>query len=212
MGTLLVIPLAAVAAFFFYYYYYELGTSINLCGDIHSFIQQLDDQDRQASALVADLTDVQANWQPRSGAAWSIAQCLDHMAATSRTYLAALKTAAAKARPGHRPIFTAGLISRYFLSKTEPPAGIKVKAPKKIQPPPNIGKADALTHFTQSNDQVRQFVVQTAGLDLCGVRFKNPFLPLLNFTVATGLLVVAAHNRRHLWQAQEVLKQPDFPR
>jgi hypothetical protein len=35
---------------------------------------------------------------------------------------------------------------------------------------------------------------------------------LVNFTVATGLLVITAHNRRHLWQAEQILKRQDFPR
>src|SRR3954447_20375825 len=184
----------------------------NLPSDIVALTAQLDDAVQEASKLVADLTDAQANWQPRDGAAWSIAQCLDHMAVTNRTYLAALKAATAKARPGHRPLQSAGWLSRYFLAKAEPQAGIKIKAPKKIQPPSSIRKAEALAHFVQSNNEVRQFAIDTSAMDLCGVRFKNPFVPLLDFTVATGLLVIAAHNRRHLWQAQQVLKQPKFPR
>jgi hypothetical protein len=118
--------------------------------------------------------------------------------------LAALRIAAARAPSGHPPLSAAGWPSRYFLSQAEPPRGIKIKAPQKIQPASSLSKAEALADFTQSNDEVRRFVVDTAGLDLCGVRFKHPFVPLLNFTVATGLLVIAVHNRRHLWQAQEV--------
>ena len=183
-----------------------------LATDILSFLQQLDDHGREASALVADLNDGHVNWQPRAGTAWSVAQCLEHMAVTSQTYVVALRAASVKARPGHRPFQAAGWPSRYFLSKAEPPAKIKIRAPKKIQPPSQIAKANALAHFLQSNEEVKKFVQETAGLDLCGVRFRNPFVPLLDFTVATGLLVIAAHNRRHLWQAQEILKQPNFPR
>jgi hypothetical protein len=29
--------------------------------------------------------------------------------------------------------------------------------------------------------------------------------------VATGLRVIVAHNRRHLWQAEQVKKHPQFP-
>jgi hypothetical protein len=123
-----------------------------------------------------------------------------------------LQTAAAHARPGHTKLQPAGWLSRYFLKKAEPPVSLKIKAPSKIQPPSTISKNDALAHFQQSNVDVRQFTIETAGLDLCSIRFKNPFVPLLNFTVATGLLVIAAHNRRHLWQAEQVVKREDFPR
>jgi hypothetical protein len=43
-----------------------------------------------------------------------------------------------------------------------------------------------------------------AALDLAGIRFVNPFLPGVRFSLATGLHVIAAHERRHLWQAWRV--------
>jgi hypothetical protein len=33
------------------------------------------------------------------------------------------------------------------------------------------------------------------------VRFPNPFVRGVRFSLATGLHVIAAHERRHLWQA-----------
>jgi hypothetical protein len=36
------------------------------------------------------------------------------------------------------------------------------------------------------------------------VRFPNPFIRGVRFSLATGLHVIAAHERRHLWQASRV--------
>lgn len=185
------------------------ASPVTLPQDIAAYITQLDDADRAAAAFIAGISDTQANWQPHGGAAWS----LDHMATTNMAYLPSLKMAASTARPGHVPYRTGRLLSRYFLSKTEPPVAMKIKAPQKIQPTANISVAEALAKFQRSNDAIRQFASDTAGLNLCRVRFKNPFIPILmNFTVASGLLIIAAHNRRHLWQMEQVLKEPDFPR
>ncbi len=38
-------------------------------------------------------------------------------------------------------------------------------------------------------------------VDKFRIRFPNPFLPALRFTVGAGFLIIAAHERRHLWQA-----------
>ena len=188
------------------------ASAMSLPQDIVAYLAQLDDADRAATALVARLSDEQANWRPHAGAAWSLAQCLDHMATTNMAYLPPLKTAASAARPGHVPYRTGGFASQYFLKKTEPPVATKLKAPKRIQPQSKISVAEALAKFQRSNEAIRQFAAETAGVNLCGVRFKNPFIPLLmNFTVASGLLIIAAHNRRHLWQMEQVLKQPNFP-
>jgi hypothetical protein len=43
------------------------------------------------------------------------------------------------------------------------------------------------------------------------IRFKNPFIAGLRFSVATGLQVLAAHERRHLLQAERIRASSDFP-
>jgi hypothetical protein len=47
---------------------------------------------------------------------------------------------------------------------------------------------------------VRRF----ADIDLARVTFPNPFIRGVRFSLATGLHVIAAHERRHLWQAWRV--------
>lgn len=182
--------------------------------DIVDYLRQLNEANRRAADVVSGLSNDQASWQPDQGASWSVSQCLEHMANANRVYLEPLKLAAKKAGTGHTPYRTAGWFSRYFLRKTEPPPTTKIKAPRKIGPhsATPINKLEALAQFLRYNHAVERFVVDTAALDLCGVRFKNPFIPGLNFTVATGLLIIAAHNRRHLWQAEQVVTNREFPR
>ncbi len=47
---------------------------------------------------------------------------------------------------------------------------------------------------------LRAFLRAHADLDLAAVRFPNPFLRGVRFSLATGLHVITAHKRRHLWQ------------
>ena len=51
---------------------------------------------------------------------------------------------------------------------------------------------------------MREFLRRYAEIDLAGVRFPNPFIRGVRFSLATGLHVIAAHERRHLWQAWRV--------
>ena len=55
-----------------------------------------------------------------------------------------------------------------------------------------------------SQQQVRAFLRAGADLDLTGVRFPNPFVRGVRFSLATGFNVIVAHERRHLWQAWRV--------
>jgi hypothetical protein len=58
---------------------------------------------------------------------------------------------------------------------------------------------------------VKALLAESAGFDLNGTRFVNPFLPLVRFSLATGFQVIAAHQRRHLWQAARVKANPGLP-
>jgi hypothetical protein len=48
-------------------------------------------------------------------------------------------------------------------------------------------------------------------MDFNRIRFHNPIIVLFPFTVATGLLIINAHDRRHLWQATRVKESSGFP-
>ena len=78
------------------------------------------------------------------------------------------------------------------------------KAPQSIRPRPAPSLDDALGQFLASQDEVRAFLRRYAEIDLAGVRFANPFIRGVRFSLATGLHVIAAHERRHLWQAWRV--------
>jgi hypothetical protein len=187
-------------------------STATLPSDIVDYLREIDEADSRVTVLTSRLTEVQATWQPNGGARWSVAQCLEHIAKTNQTYLESLNAARSKARSGHTPFRTAGWFSSFFLKRVGPQVTLKIKAPKKITPQPHATKADAIGQYEQANDNLRRFVLETAQLDLCGARFNNPYVPGLNFTIATGLLIMAAHTRRHLNQAEQVLQAPAFPR
>ena len=57
-----------------------------------------------------------------------------------------------------------------------------------------------------------ELISDSADLDVNRATFKNPFLSVIKVRVGTALRLIAAHDRRHLWQADQVKKAPDFPR
>ena len=183
---------------------------MELAPDLLDYTSQIDAADDRGRRLAASLTEAQASWHP-GGAGWSITQCLEHMAMTNNVYMRSIRAAATGAKPGHMPFRAGGWFSQYFLKNTEPPVKLKIKAPKKIKPLNTLPLNESLTAFLGSNEDVRRFVMETADRNLCAIRFRNPFLPGLYFTIASGLLIIAAHNRRHLWQAERVRTTGDFP-
>jgi uncharacterized damage-inducible protein DinB len=160
-----------------------------------------------ALALIANLTETQAAWRPHP-AAWSIAECLDHLSLTNRLYVRAMQPAADAARRENklrrRPALP-GYFGAWFVRSLEPPAKLKTKSPQSIKPRTAPTLADASAAFLASHAEAQDFLRANADLDLAAIRFPNPFVKALRFTLATGLHVIPAHERRHLHQARIVL-------
>lgn len=186
---------------------------MSLPPEISNLLADLTAADRRAEELVADLTDAQANWRP-SEAAWSIAQCLDHLAVTHQVYLAALEPVIERAlsRGGKRtgPI-APNAFERWFIANLEPPPKRRMPAPRKIVPAARLGRAEVLAKFLASQERVRALLGRAAGLDLNRTRFSNPFFRFWRMRAGSAFLALAAHGRRHLWQAQRVRGNERFP-
>lgn len=191
----------------------ERASEVSLPAELRSILDQLDAGERDAQALLADLDDEQLRWQP-APTAWGIGQCMDHVTAANAAYLVPIGNAVAAARAsGARPRgpLRPGLPARWFLRTLEPPPRRRLRSPGKIVPVLGKSKAQVAGEFADVQQRVRDLVRAAAGIDLNRTRFVNPFVPLLRFSVGTGFLVIAAHERRHLFQAAAVRRHPSFP-
>ena len=73
-------------------------------------------------------------------------------------------------------------------------------------------RASVLDRFLISNRDAREVVYRASNYDVNRIRFTNPFIPVIRFTVGTGLEIVSKHQRRHLLQAERIRKSLEFPR
>jgi hypothetical protein len=185
----------------------------SLPAELRSIMDQLDENERNAGALLGELDETQLRWQP-SPTSWSIGQCLDHITATNRLYLEPMDRAVAAARvrgAQRRGPLQPGAPSRWFVRELEPPPRRRLPAPKQVVPALGKSKTQLTSEFAGEQQRVRDLLLAAAGLDLNRTRFVNPFVPLIRFSVGTGFLVIAAHERRHLFQAAAVRGLPAFP-
>ena len=174
-------------------------------------IAELQAADTRAIALARTLTVTQLNWKPGPDV-WSVGQCLEHLCVATEVYLPPLVAALEKQQPAPVDAITPGWLGRWFIRKyIEPSAETKrAKAPKQIAPGTRIDPG-ILDRFLRGNDTTREFVRRAAPYDVNRIRFRNPFIPLLRFSVGTGLAVLTSHERRHLLQAERIRELPGFP-
>ena len=185
-----------------------------LAPEIEEFRQQFERLSSDADALVAPLSEEQFTWQPAPGA-WSIAQCIEHLNVTARLYLPKLDEAIAdnirRGRYGDGP-FSYSWLGRVAVRSMEPPARLKVKTPPAFQPPPSRTRHEIMAAFRAYQVQFVDRLRQANGLDLAAARVSSPASKWIRLPLGSAFALMAAHERRHLWQAARVMAAAGFPR
>ena len=174
-------------------------------------ISEFDTADARAIALAKELSREQLNWKPEPGK-WSIGQCLDHLRVGNETYCEAMAEALEGQSPSVVREIEVPAFGRWFIRKfIEPsPQSTRGRAPKKIKPAPEVDLS-ILDLYLATNKTTRDLIVRAKNYNVNHIRFKNPYLSVVRFTLGTGFEVLSAHQRRHLLQAERVKSSPDFP-
>ncbi len=174
-------------------------------------LSELENADGRAERLARGLTREQFNWNPRPGA-WSIGQCLEHLRIGNEIYLPAISNSLEDKQPSPVQEVVLSRISRWFIHNYIGPAvGTRANAPSKARPD-EVVETSVLDGFLQTNRMARELIRRASSYDVNRIRFRNPFVPLLRFTVGTGLEIIAKHEDRHLLQAEGVKQSAEFPR
>ena len=185
-----------------------------LTAEIEDFRRQFERLADEADALVAPLSDEQFAWQP-SPAAWSVAQCVDHLNVTARLYLPQLDEGIANAIRqglyGEGP-FKYSWLGRLIVQMLEPPPRMRVKSPVAFHPPPARTRREIMAAFRAYQVQYVDRLRQANGLDLARARVRSPAASWVHMPLGTGFAAMTAHERRHLWLAKRVTEAPAFPK
>jgi hypothetical protein len=173
---------------------------------------ELSGNDQSAQAVAGGLNEEQINWQPAPGK-WSVGQCLEHLCLTNDAYMKAIAEVI-KGKPDS-PVeqITPGWFARWFIRNfIEPsPQSKKAKTWSKISPGARVD-AGVLDRFLAGNRACRELVLRAREKNVNQIRFRNPWVPVIWFTVGTALEIIAGHERRHLLQAERVRDAAGFPR
>lgn len=174
-------------------------------------ISELELSDGRAQQLARGLNREQLNWNPAPGA-WSIGQCLQHLLAGNELYLPAIANSLRGRRESPVEEVVLSRFSRWFIRNyIAPSSTTRARAPRKIRPAAEV-EPSVLDAFLRTNEVARELIRQASAYDVNRIRFRNPFIPLLRFTVGTGLEITSKHESRHLQQGERVRQSPGFPR
>jgi hypothetical protein len=180
-------------------------------GQLEAVLNQAENVTLVARKLVAgrNHSDLTTNLEPAS---WSVAQCLDHLAQTSNAFVPAIASAIACAPPiTTNRALRSGALTRLFIWNLEPPYRLRFKVLAPLIPLQRDFNS-AWNAFQESQARLVKTVHSATGLAIDQVKVESPVYARFSYNVYGSLRMLVAHERRHLWQIEQVLKTLDWRR
>ena len=169
---------------------------------------ELDDATKRAWELVKSTDPRLFTVRPQPGS-WSAAECLAHLSVSSEQFLPVLRQAIADAKAKgltstKKPSMdVVGRVLRWFL---EPPIRQRVKTAVPFVPRSVRAKAEAFGEFSSLQSKLVDLVHEASGLDLRRLKIVSPFDKRVKYNVYSAFRIIVAHQRRHLWQAEQAVE------
>ena len=164
------------------------------------------------------LSEKQLNWKPNEYT-WSILEITAHLNEYARFYHEAFQRRIEKTRFREpRENFVSSPLGRsaWMSMKLGNAKNVKRKfnSPKSYNPTivPELTKADGLETLMKGQRELLQILELAATVNIRKVKVPISISKIIRLRLGDGLLFVAYHNERHMQQALNLLKSPQFPK
>ena len=168
--------------------------------------KELNEATRRAWTLVQSTDGRLFTVRPKA-LSWSAAECLAHLSITTEMFLPVLRRAIDDARKrkgnGKVKMDLLGRILAWFL---EPPIRTRVKTAAPFVPKSTRAKAEAFGEFASLQEKLIDLLHEARGADL-RMKIVSPFDKRVRYNLLSAFRIVAAHERRHLWQAEQAVAE-----
>ena len=161
----------------------------------------------RARELVSGCSATVFRARPSDGT-WSAAQCLEHLNLTNAEYLRRVRDElkGASVRPPRREE-KLSLVGRLVVRSYEPPVRRRFNAGGTLVPAAEPPRTDLiLGRFEQEHRQMVALLEETDAMDRTRVKIPLGDYDWLRLTLFDILCLLAAHDRRHLWQAERAAR------
>jgi len=141
---------------------------------------------------------------------WSAAECLQHLNISADAYFPVWQQAIAGAGPRKTELnapYRIDFWGRLLSWILEPPARIRSRTPAPFQPVACGEIAQVLDGFLSRQERVIGALRRCRGRAVDEVKIASPVDGRIRYSIWSSFVVNAAHQRRHLWQAEQAIKK-----
>lgn len=146
--------------------------------------------------------------RPPAPGAWSAAECLQHLNLSADAYFPVWQQVIATAGPRKaelRAPYRIDFWGRFLCWILEPPARIRSKTPVPFQPIDCTRVDQILDRFLERQERIVGALRRCRGRAIDEVKMASPVDSRIRYSIWSSFVVNAAHERRHLWQAEQAI-------
>jgi hypothetical protein len=180
--------------------------STQLSPQLSEIKSQLENASQKARDLVSDLTPDEMTYRAREGT-WSVAECIVHLSLTTQAHLPLLKSTLDNAfeqnivsQGPFRMDWIGGLL-KWSLA----PSRFKIKTTKPFEPIEIGAVTEVVPKFLELQEQLIATIERSNGISLDKIKIQSVFNERMKYNLFSCFQILAAHERRHLWQAEQVI-------
>src|SRR5690242_11090867 len=183
-----------------------IGSSLS--PQLEQLVQSFEQAKADARQLLTGSNEEVLRKRP-SQDSWSALECVGHLNLGNSMMLAEIEKAIDQSRALHKAPdqnYKMDLIGKLMVWSFKP-GRVKLKAPAAIAKPIQHGSAQkALSEFERHQDEAIGLIRGSAGLAIDRCKMKSPFASV-RYSAYSAFEIIAAHNRRHLWQARNAVEK-----
>ena len=144
-------------------------------------------------------------WTAPARGGWAVGQCIAHLTRTSQEWAPKLEDALADA-PAGLPPYKPTLIGRLLKWFIEPPYRMKFKAAPTFTPRERqVTGPELIGEFLGAQQEVQRALQLANGKAIDRIVRPSPVDARVKYDLYSAFRIIAAHQRRHLWQAERIL-------
>lgn len=175
---------------------------------------QLSETATLAENAFRNLDSLQLNWRPHPKK-WSIAQCLEHLMKSDRSYFPIFDKIISGS---YHPSWWARMspLSRFWGQSLIKYSGAVVR--KKIRNPgifsPTFSEIDdgILARYLDQMEVLKDYFERIDRPELLSIKIHSPVSRFVTYSLGDTITLLAGHERRHVNQALNMMHHPEFPK
>ncbi|MBU2490983.1 MAG: DinB family protein [Bacteroidetes bacterium] len=175
---------------------------------LKNLAEQFEELGKSLNKITEGLTEEQFNTKP-SETSWSVGNCISHLNATWDQYNYLISEAVLKNQNpsiNNPDLYKPRYLMKMFTNMMEPPYKFKMKTFAQFVSNEKLSKQETINKFNAGIEEAVKFIHASENVDIKKTIIVSPVSKFMKYQLGELFPFLAAHARRHIWQAENVKK------